>query len=424
MFPSQGLRENSGKSDIYYSNNEREKYRSVEPPPASYECVNYQSTSNDACADNSTIHRACKDSFAAGQESKTQNHINQVSKPRNVFFELATADDCIDRNVRWPLLDMQPIRDAATYEQLQKTYFNLALPDAPMFLQITHFYVEGRSWTSVEENIIRTLFARQSQGLISEYRKLEFLWICNLAGIVNCTFQIRAYVDASGTNIIVEMQRISGSTSSFSEYYHLLRSELVSTNLSATSSSGSYLQTKANSDLLEDQEVEEKHDEIDSDIEFLLIPVLEMMQSNYPDMQLEALKMTCDLSSNLKETDKCSDKDSPISENIGCIYSGESARSQMREMNYFTVLIDIVCRCHESNGNQGCTNDYYPVIGLRAITALLNLSENQVFSDLLSKSGKSSEFSNLLFQVTGTNISQKVYSEQLQNICRKLLSLL
>ena len=110
-------------------------------------------------------------------------------------------------------------------------------------------------------------------------------------------------------------------------------------------------------------------------------------------------------------------------EDMGCAYSSERARNQMREMGYLSILIDIVCRWHEIDSNKNCPNNYYPLIGLRAITAISNLCKNQVFSELLKNCEKSHEFSQLLSQISESSAQSETHFEHLQNICRELLSL-
>ena len=412
MLPSLGLDNVGSESEIYYSNNGREKYRSVLPPTTPHECLEYRPIKYDRSIDGATKHLTSKGSVGPEQISKSQNHVDVISNTRNTIFQLATSDDCFDRNVQWPLIAMETKREAVAVAQLQ-SYFTLALPDAPTFLQITHFYLEGRSWMSIEENILRILSSRKPHGLIWEHRKPEFLWICSYANTIKCTFQIRAYVDISGANIVIEMQRLTGSATSFSELYHILRNELSSTIVLTTSSSGA---TK--------EEDEETSEDNDCNIEFLLIPVLEMMQSDYPEMQLEALDMACKLSSTATATDKYIDEYQQTSEEyMGCAYSSERARNQMREMGYLSILIGIVCRWHEIDSNKNCPNNYYPLIGLRAITAISNLCKNQVFSDLLRNCEKSHEFSQLLSQISESSAQSETHFEHLQNICRELLSL-
>ena len=405
--PSQGLNDVDSESEIYYSNNGREKYRSVLPPTTPHERLEYRPIKYGRSIDGATKHLTSKGSVGPEQISKSQNHVDVISNTRNTFFELATSDDCFDRNVQWPLIAMETTREAVAVAQ-QQSYFTLALPDAPIFLQITHFYLGGRCWTSIEDDVLRILSSRKTHGLVWEYRKPEFLWICSFAKTIECTFQIRAYVDISGANIVIEMQRLTGSASSFSQLYHILRNELSSTIVPALSSSGST-----------EEDDEETSEDNDCNIEFLLIPVLEMMQSDYPEMQLEALKMACELSSTT--TSKCTDEYQQTSEEyVGCAYSSESARNQMRGMGYLSILIDIACRWHEIDYNQNCPNNYFPLIGCRAITTISNLSTNQVFSELLSKCEKAKEFSQLLSRISESGAQSDVH---LQNICRELLSL-
>ena len=409
--PSVGLNDVNSENEIYYSNNGREKYRSVLPLTSTHECMDYRPIKDDGRMDASTKHLTSKGSIGSEQRSKSQNHMVEISNSKNAFFELATADDCFDRDVQWPLA-VESTREAVALAP-QQSYFTLALPDAPTFLQITHFYLEGRSWMSIEENILRILSSRKPHGLIWEHRKPEFLWICSYANTIKCTFQIRAYVDISGANIVIEMQRLTGSAASFSELYHILRNDLSSTIVLTTSSSGAT-----------NEEDEETSEDNDCNIEFLLIPVLEMMQSDYPEMQLEALDMACKLSSTATATDKYIDEYQQTSEEyMGCAYSSERARNQMREMGYLSILIDIVCRWHEIDSNKNCPNNYYPLIGLRAITAISNLCKNQVFSDLLRNCEKSHEFSQLLSQISESSAQSEIHFEHLQNICRELLSL-
>ena len=239
------------EGDIYYGSNDRIKFRSVHPPTTTHHFSDFAVGAHDRRAEMSPNSQSAMENVSSKMSEKSQyfqhgKQANAFTTQRNTnFFELATAEDCIDRGAEWPLVNMQSVRDTAVIND-KNSYFNLAIPDAPAFLQITHFSLEGCTWKSVEDNINRLLGGQQSDKSIlkSEYNSSEFLWHCQFIDMNPCSFQIRAYIESSGQNIIIEMQRHSGSAPKFSEIYHLLRSRLMENilqnipqNMSPTSSS-------------------------------------------------------------------------------------------------------------------------------------------------------------------------------------------
>lgn len=472
--------------DIYYASYGREKYRSVHPPSAPHEVVDFRSngsegrerpeTGGDYYGQRKGMESQSSHNPQCSERRRSDEDDDALVANRN-YFKMANIADCHDPNASWPHIDTQSMRN--NKEHNQSTYFNLPLPDMPLFLQLTHFCVKGRTWMAIEEQINSVLSSRSSTDFAFEHRKPEFLWLCNFSSINHCSFQIRAYVDKSGENVVIEMQRLSGNALFFSDIYHTMRNEVLrevqllgvgtsndiqndirNNNAYNTVITMNSSNENGDSRIVEDDgenadeytDVSEamtvdnnvENNEEDSDVKFLLIPVLEMLRNEeYPDMQYEALKLICDLSggdngnnkSNNNNNNDGNDKsnygnnsnngstNNLNASNSNGLHTRDSTRKQMREMGYVPILIDIVCKHFTVNdeNNNNLIHINSPYTGLRAITAIVNISEKQNIPDLIAKSSKFHEFYHLISFISKNGLPNHNQSLLLQCLCKKIL---
>ena len=488
--------------DIYYSHEERETFRGAHPPSAPHEVDHFRFERSERTErwDTAPDYRS-KHGMQILSESQ-YTYRNQKIAPIDVpipsaHFEMATLCDCYDLSARRPLVS-QHAGNSEEHGRDQNLYFSLPIPDMPIFLQLTHFYLQQRTWPSIEEQINNLLSVRASSDFASEYATSEFMWLCKFTA-TPCSFQIRAYVSSVGDSIVIEMQRVSGSAATFSEFYHSMRSELLrgvqplidTESIFSNNNQNADNRNTNNNDRNDTDEMNIDHDDTDSleaDHNFLLIPVLEMLRSHdYPDMQYEALKMTCELSGNSSDgnsnenenQNQSNDNNSNNSlrcdnnqndkTNVNCNDSSDSTdsvrspahvdtREQMRCMGFLPVLVDIACRHltirgnsqHSQHNDSENTNNFVhtnsPYTGLRAMTAILNISsyqnnrnnqsnENkqhnetqndrnkQSLSALISGSGRAEELLQLISFISVNGLPSHSQSSLLQCLSRKLLAL-
>ena len=416
-------------NNIYYDTNVRETFRSVHPPSAPHEVSDVRSVMEER-TETFLDHKPSKgESLSRPISNNSESGHLDIPIATSTHFEMATLDDCHDLRAPWPHIGAQFMRNGTIQRQ---AYSNLPLPAIPMVLQITHFHVQKRTWSSVEEQINHILSAYTSSDFAFEHRISEFLWLCDFLNSTHCSFQIRAYVDSSGDSVVIEMQRFSGNTSAFSEVYHSMRNVMLkeveplltaggrnyindTARVRVDDKIGQNTDTIVNNDITNEMNLDPE-DDSDSDINFLLIPVLEMLKNDeYPDMQSEALKMICELSAT------CDNRDGSKNDVITS-FAGENARKQMRDMGYIPIIIDIICKYFTINEQDtNFTNLYSTSAGLRAITAMVNISDSVDITNLISKSSRSSEFYALISFMSVNGLPNHMHSAFVQSMCKELL---
>lgn len=405
--------------DIYYEFTERDKYRSVHPPQNSTHQYHDHRDSpaagkndlrRDHVVSSGSLHReleklstACngnRDDYQTELGRNTSNNVNSGS-----FFEIACAADCYDVQNQWPL------STHTTRNQSSAQFADFPLPDAPKCLSASHFNVDGRNWLSTKDAINQLL--TKSQWMTWDYRDLEHLWTCNYLNtprLAESFFQIRAYLNPDTGCVVIEMQKLHGDDTSFYQLYHSLLNEICSHPLPPSFSTSDPSNQNTSSSCLDAR--------VDINIEFLLVPVLEMIQSDYPDMQEEALRLTCELSANVKsERSYCPQMEMNS-------FAGESARVQMLQLGYLTILVDLVCKSFVEDAN-GVITDLGPILaGHRALAAIYNLLLNREEITKMSDSMQKSQlFFGLLDRISKVGVLGHFRSSQIQQLCLEMTKL-
>jgi hypothetical protein len=404
----------SSIGDIYYEFTERDKYRSVHPPQnAAHQYHDYRDSLYVGSSDPRYDHagRPHREHEKISAQDKV-SHVNYQNEPGHnadssvnsgKLFEIASAADCYDTQNRWPL-SSNSIRSNSS-----ASYNDFPLSDAPKCVCATHFNVDGRNWSSIKDIISQ--FLTNFQGMTWEYKDLDHLWVCDYLNgprQADCFLQIRAYLDPIAGCVLIEMQKLRGDDSSFYQLYHSLLNEICSN-------------PRPPSTRLEDPSIlsASSHEvETDCNIEFFLVPVLEMIQSDYRDMQEEALRLTCELSANVKsEYSVC-----PEIKMNG--FAGESTRAQMLQLGYLVTLIDLVCKCFAEDSN-GVVNDLGPLLaGHRALVGIYNLStERERFSQTISGMQNSEKFRRLLDRISKVGVFGHSHSSQIQQMCSEMIKI-
>lgn len=391
--------------DIYYSNDEKEKYRSVHPP-SNREEVLLTVIDKGKRFDHRKVIEGDKftdESIGNGNESP--------------YFLLASPEDCYDRSDNSihinPYCSPSPTSICRKSEENSKAYPQSSdlIPDMPPFLSISHFSIQqGHTWTEIEA-LINQFLIDYNLGSVWEYKRTEFLWFCSSINS-NCThycsFQIRAFIDNRG-EIVIDMQMLDGDSSVFSRYYHNLKDVLLPppTRLSMLES---FPETALKIDSELDSIISVKDMIETSGLEVLLIPVLDMMRSDYPSMQMEALKIACELSADVE-------KDLSIDMVLNNLENG-GAREQMIRLGYLNVLLELICKCY-TVANEIAINGI-PLIGHKALKLILNLSQRSTYDKNLYDSIHFKKFQTVIGFISNFSIPCYVQSLQLQAICIEL----
>lgn len=400
----------SSIGDIYYEFTERDKYRSVHPPQNStHQYYDHRDnphggnddTRDDCAVSSGHLHRNNEKSSALGKGSHGNfqiepGHKTDSSANSGNFFEIATAADCCDAQNRWPTSS----NSRRSNSSMDNAEFPLS--DAPKCVCATHFNVDGRNWTSTKDIINQ--FLSKIGGMTWDYKDLEHLWMCdyiNGSRQADCFLQIRAYLDPVKGCVLIEMQKLRGDDSSFYQLYHSLLNEICSNPLPPST-------------CLDDPSIPSilSHEmQADYNIEFFLVPVLEMLQSDYPDMQEEALRLTCELSANVR------------SENSFCpeinlnSFAGESTRTQMLQLGYLAILVDLFCKCFDED-TDGVITDVGPLLaGYRALTGIYNLSNGSEGFPHMVTGMQNYKVFRLLDRIPKVGIHGHSHSSQIQQLC-------
>jgi hypothetical protein len=404
----------SSIGDVYYEFTERDKYRSVHPPQnAAHQYHDHRDSpyvgSNDPRHDHGVMsdHPHCEyEKLSALENASNDNYqkepghnADSSANSRN-FFEIASPADCYDTQNRWPL------SSNSTRSNSSVGYNDFPLSDAPKCVCATHFNVDGRNWSSLKDIISQ--FLTNFEGMTWEYKDLDHLWVCDYLNgprQVDCFLQIRAYLDPIAGCVLIEMQKLRGDDSSFYQLYHSLLNEICSNSLPPL--------TRLDDPSL--QSTSSLAVETDCNIEFFLVPVLEMIQSDYPEMQEEALRLTCELSANVKT------EYSVYPESKMNSFAGESTRDLMLQLGYLVILIDLVCKCFAEDTN-GVVTDLGPLFaGHRALVGIYNLSSGRErFSQMNGGMQNSENFLRLLDRISKVGVFGHSHSSQIQQLCSEM----
>jgi hypothetical protein len=403
--------DSSRAGDVYYSCNDRDKYRSVHPPHASLQensLERFQSSAewptpfncHAITGDNLSDSKSLSSSMT--READMQK-IGQDGLLNGNIFQMASINDCYSYQQQ----NYQDISSSnvVSLRQGHSSQSTSPLSVAPPILCNTHFFVNGRSWSSLELIISQSL---QKLGRVtSEHLKSEHLWRCNSSTISypnNCSFQIRAYTDADGNRFVVEVQKISGDECFLNHVYHSIMNDL-NTSVTTATTAKDCQQSGAN------VSAEKSYD---TSFEFLLLPVLEMIQSDYPDMQSEALRMAIELS-NPSESSSCQPQ-------VEANYVSASVRKQMRDFGFIAVLVHLVCK-NLSNVSTLSSSDSGPgQISHQALTIILNLvGVDEDRPNSLDLIRKEEEFVGLLGRISKLGLEGYSDSPRLQAACTELL---
>ena len=397
----------SPAGDVYYSCNDRDKYRSVHPPHSSLHDIPYERFSSSAerysplsCV-TSTANFPLDSKSAAVHDVDLQKLSRDGPSDGN-FFQMASIDDCYcyhEKNHQ-----NASVLDVTSHSLGHSNQFMSPLSVAPPFLCSTHFFVRERSWSSVESMI--TEYLRKSRQIKWEHMKSEHLWRCDIPTTScpsNCSFQIRVYIDADGKRFIVELQMISGDDSFLNQIYQSLMRDLRSTSEGCQHTAA---------EVVDDESY-------DTSFEFLLIPVLEMVQNDCPDMQSEALRMACELSNPL-ESPSCQPQ-------VGANYVSASVGEQMRDFGFIPVLVHLVLKNLSSISAVSSSKSLHGQISHQALTIILNLAdvgEHKSIKLALGENVEVEEFMDLLNRILKIGLEGYNDSPNLQSVCSKLLGML
>ena len=392
--------------EIYYDTIEREKFRSVHPPQT--DSNNHFSSGRLDNADtpsSSSYHVV----LPPGVEKKFLNFDSfdhaisgsdtSASGEKSNFFQIATPDDCHENGSS----GSHEIR--STNSKYASRNIVNCRPAAPPFLSATHILLSGNDWDHVDNGVCAIL---QKSGASWEHLNTESLWMGQYStghSSSSCIFQIRAFIDLNG-NAVIEMQKLGGDDADFYKLYHAIRNDILSpqTNDSATVTDNSSYEAAVHTD---------------SDIEFLLIPLLEMMQSDYLDMELEALRLAYQLSTNIPTGSTPSQTDEIAH------YAGKSARIQMRNLGFINVLIHLFCESYSRTYLNSPVPEDPTGVGIKALSIISNFSCDVTdFQSLLTSSKRSHEFCDLLNYFARTCREGHVQPSQLQVQCKKLIGLI
>jgi hypothetical protein len=396
-------------NDIYYSNDEKEKYRSVHPPSNREEVL-------------LTVVDKLKffdDKKGTDVDRFTDETIENDNK--SPYFMIASPEDCYDRSDN--SIHVNPYCSSSSApmcrnesEENMKVYsYSIdLLPDMPAFLSISHFSIQqGHNWTEIE-TLINSFCSKHNPGFVWEFKSTEFLWFCSSIHsncTHYCTFQIRAFLGNCG-DVVIDMQNLDGDSSVFGGYYHALKDILLESTSYSTSSSvlESSLETtiKIDSELESVIPVEDMIEKSGSEV--LLMHVLDMMRSDYPSMQMEALKIACELSAD-------GNKNLNKNEMLNFLENG-CAKEQMIRLGFLNVLLELTCKCY-TVANEIAINGF-PLIGHRALKIILNLSQKNTCDKLLYDSIHFKQFQTVIGFISNFSIPCYVQSLQLQTICVEL----
>jgi hypothetical protein len=400
-------------NDIYYSNDEKEKYRSVHPPSNREEVL-------------LTVAEKRK-GFDVKKSTDVDRFTDESRENDNKspYFMIASPEDCYDRSDN--SIHVNPYCSPSSAPRCRKeleenmkvySYSNDLLPDMPAFLSISHFSIQqGHNWTEIE-TLINHFCSNHKPGFVYEFKRTEFLWFCSSIHsncTHYCTFQIRAFLGNCG-DVVIDMQKLDGDSSVFGGFYHALKDMLLLSTSYSTSSST--LESSPETTIKIDSELESVmavEDRIGtSDFEVLLMHVLDMMRSDYPSTQMEALKIACELSAD-------GQKSFNKNEILNFLDSG-GAREQMIRLGYMNVLLELICKCY-TVANEIAINGF-PLIGHRALKIILNLSQKDTCDKLLYDSIHFKQFQTVIGFISHFSIPCYYQSLQLQTICIELSTVL
>lgn len=400
--------ESSRAGDVYYSCNDRDKYRSVHPPHASLQensPERFQSSAEWPTPFNrhATTGKCPLDSKSLSSSMTREVDMQKIGQDGLVngnIFKMANIDDCHSCHQQ----NFQDVSSSnvASVRQCHSSQSTSPLSVAPLILCNTHFFVNGRSWSSLELTISQSL---QNLGRVTlEHLKSEHMWRCNSSTTsfpIKCSLQIRAYIDADGNRFVVEVQKISGDEYFFNHVYHSIMNDLYT---SVTTAQDCQLM---GADVSADKSY-------DTSFEFLLLPVLEMIQSDYPDMQSEALRMAIELSN----PSESSSRQPQVEAN----YVSASVRKQMRDFGFIAVLVHLVCK-NLSNGSALSSSDSgRGQISHQAVTVILNLGGmDEDRPNSLDLTRKEEEFLGFLGRISRLGLEGYSDSPRLQAACTELL---
>ena len=157
----------------------------------------------------------------------------------------------------------------------------------------------------------------------------------------------------------------------------------------------------------------------DTSFEFLLLPVLEMIQSDYPDMQSEALRMAIELS-NPSESSSCQPQ-------VEANYVSASVRKQMRDFGFIPILVHLVLKNLSSISAVSSSKSLHGQISHQALTIILNLAdvgEHKSIKLALGENVEVEQFMDLLNRILKIGLEGYNDSPTLQSVCSKLLGML
>lgn len=427
MEPNDTEDEQDGR-DIYYSNNEKEKYRSVHPPSNRVENSFLPNEKTTGLNCDRQVKRESDFAFETAFENFGGKNVTDdidrftdesiLNDSKGSYFDLASPDDCYDRSDSSvydnPYCSPSPVSLYRISTENMKVYAYCSdlLPDIPAFLSTSHFTIQqGYKWTETEA-LINQFFVTFDPRFIWEYKKTEFLWFCSSVHTNcthYCTFQIRAFLANFG-EVVIEMQKLDGDSSVFSGFYHALKDILLlSTSYSTPLVK---LSSKMPTEMNSQTQSESSNGSITeiTDFEVLLLPVLDMMRSEYPCMQMEALKMACELSAD-------AEKDLSVNVVISNLES-ECTRRQMIQLGYLNVLLEMICKCY-TVAHEIVINGF-PLMGHRALKLILNLSKGDSCEKYLTDNIHFRQFQAVVGFISDFSIPCYVQSLQLQAICIEL----
>ena len=391
--------------EIYYESIEREKFRSVHPPQTnSHKHLTCGQLDNVNTPSSSSHHVV----FSPGVERKFLNLDSfdrvisgsdaSTSAEKNNFFQIASQDDCheIGSSGRHEIRSSNSKHASGNMDNCR--------PAAPPFLSATHIKLSVSDWVHVDNEMCAIL---QKSGASWEHRNMESLWMGRYSAEYassSCIFQIRAFSDLDG-NTVIEMQKLGGDDAPFNKLFHVMRNDLLSPQTNYTT-------------MVMDTLTDEAALHTDSDIDFLLIPLLEMIQSDYPDMQHEALRLAFQLSINIPAGSASTSTDDIAQ------YAGKSARTQMRNLGFLNVLVYLFCESYSRPYSSSSIIRDPTGVGLKALSIISNFSCDVDLPTLLTPAKRSQEFCDLLNYFARTGQEEQVQPSQLQVLCMKLIGLI
>ena len=391
--------------EIYYDSVEREKFRSVHPPQTNshkhLSCGQFDNVKTPSSSSHHVI-------FSPGTENKFLNFDSfdrtisgsdaSASGEKNNFFQIASQDDCHE------IGSSDRHESRSSNSKYASGNVDNCRPAAPPFLSATHIRLDGSDWDHIDNQTCAIL---QKSGASWEHRNMESLWMGQYsAGYTSssCIFQIRAFSDLDG-NAVIEMQKVRGDDAPFNKLFNVIRNDLLSPQTNYTT-------------MVIDNPSDEAAVHADSDIDFLLIPLLEMIQSDYLDMQQEALRLAFQLSTNIS----AGSTPSPIDDITQ--YAGKSARAQMRLLGFINVLAHIFCESYSGALSSSTVIKDPAGVGIKALSIISNFScDVNDLQSLLTSSKRSQEFCDILIYFARTGQEEQVQPSQLQVLCMKLTSL-